>query len=270
MLVRGNTWLQRRHTKVLDNAYSAAKSIRVLENQYCQGSPITDKAQIGRTVYEYARSLCDRQLLTIRNNLTQFKINSFLLGRHRSTEADALPVSSSVSEGPVAAEAAAEVRADTLVEKLRFIESVIEPYRHTNFSEADVSSPPDSISQKPSGKKVGRASNGVNAQVTSAADSSVTDPAAHFTDPAVTEVEQAAADLARSGILGSFSMNKEKTARYEQQVVQELRQWQQQSKQALRWLAILLFVPIIVAVLAKQLVFGPVFGNYSDSLWPTR
>jgi len=52
---------------------------------------------------------------------------------------------------------------------------------------------------------------------------------------------------------------------YEQQVVQELRLQRQQQQVALRWLAILLVVPLAVGVLTRHLVFEPLLGNYSDA-----
>ncbi|WAL62723.1 hypothetical protein [Thermocoleostomius sinensis] len=51
---------------------------------------------------------------------------------------------------------------------------------------------------------------------------------------------------------------------YEQQVIQELRWQRQQNRIALRWLLILLLVPILLQVLAKNLVFEPILGSYSD------
>ena len=90
-------------------------------------------------------------------------------------------------------------------------------------------------------------------------------PAAKTTDPTLFQFEVAAEDLGRPGLLGSFKLNKKQTAQYEQQVVQELRLRRQQSRSALRWLALLIIVPFLVALLAKIFLFGPVLGDYSDT-----
>lgn len=99
------------------------------------------------------RSLCDRKLLTIRNNLTQFKINSFLLGRPLSSRpfSDGADIKSADISPPIlddslsaesAAKAAATVSnasvttyestqesANDVIQRLSFIESVISRYR---------------------------------------------------------------------------------------------------------------------------------------------
>lgn len=284
-------WLSRRHAQVLNSAYEAAREIRALENQYCQGQPITDDAQIGKTVYDYVRSLCDRKLLTIRNNLTQFKINSFLLGRPLSSRpfSDGADIKSADISPPIlddslsvesAAKAAATVSnasvttyestqesANGVIQRLSFIESVISRYRDPYSLEAPISSP------QSSGQLSGRSSGQSSGQIDPDAPLPIDGPSENLSvggvakgiDPAVLQFEIAADELARPGLLGSFSLNRKQTAQYEQRVVQELRARQQQSRSALRWLAVLLFVPFLVAVLTKVFFFGPMLGNYSDA-----
>ena len=55
-------WLARRHSQVLNNAYAAAQEINALEMKYCAGQPVIDPEAVGKTVYDYVRSLCDRLL----------------------------------------------------------------------------------------------------------------------------------------------------------------------------------------------------------------
>lgn len=261
-------WLEKRHAQVLNSAYQAAQEIRSLENQYCGGQPITDPSVMGQTVYSYVRSLCDRKLLTIRNNLAQLKVNSFLLGRPVSEVA---PIGSSHLEPQIdetgsgnTKPSTAEVKAaasDEVITKLKFIESVLSRYRDPHIQNVYV---PESTSQ------VAPQSPQPNEAVTLAAedvsmDQAEASVAAQSTDPALAQLEVAAADLARPGLLGSFSMNRKKIEQYEKQVILELRQWRQQSRAALRWIAILLIVPILTTVLSKHLLFGPLLGNYSNT-----
>ena len=251
-LMGAGQWLSHRHVQVLDRAYQAAQEIRSLEDQYCQGQPITDEAKIGKTVYDYVRSLCDRKLLTVRNNLAQFKVNSFLLGQPPLASANGTtPNANNVTN------AAKEITDNSLIQKLSFIESVISRYRDpfhletANLSEQPRSRPAKTTDPLPiDGPPL---------------DLEAGSTATQGTDPALLQFEVAAEDLARPGLFGSFSLNRKQTKQYEQKVVQELRQRQQQSKSALRWLAVLLAVPILIAVLAKALVFGPALGNYSDT-----
>ncbi|MGB3615888.1 MAG: hypothetical protein WBA10_18985 [Elainellaceae cyanobacterium] len=204
-------WLKCRHSQVLDNAYIAAQKIKDLENEYCGGRPITDEATLGRAVYDYVRSLCDRELLKVRNNLAQFKLNSFLLGR---------PL---VSADDADRQAAHETEQDSL-------------------GRSPDTLPIDGVPKKPRGHA----------------------SAAQITDPALAQIEMTATELSRPGLLGGFSLNRKQTEQYEKQVVLEMRQWRRQSRTALRWIAILLIAPILIGVLAKSLLFGPLLGNYGD------
>jgi len=255
-----NQWLVNRNTHMLNRAYEVAQAIKTLETQYADGQPITESDQMGKTVYDYARSLCDRHLLQIRNQLTQFRINSFLLGAPLPTAS--LPVDHSETNDDNYSSSTASV---DVVTKLSFIESVISQYREKPYPDTPID--PQQLSAKPQNKanpKPISAGTVAEKLKSSPPPNAATKSRDLASNPAISEVEMAATELARPGLLGSFSMNKQKTAQYEQQVVQELRQWRQQSKRALRWLAILLFVPLISAILTKQLLFGPLLGSYSD------
>ncbi len=260
-------WLSRRHDRVLDNAYTAAQEIRSLEKQYCGGKAITDERQLGRTVYDYARSLCDRKLLTIRNNLTQFRINSFLLGANPATKAaEKLPIEATRADSAILTKS--QLVPDEVINKLNFIESVISRYR-----DSDAPTPTIDLSRQPQvptkAARLTRSSRQTSPESSLAIDSPEAELAAERlanpnANPAVLEVEVAAKELARPGLLGSFTLNRKQTKEYEQQVVQELRQRNKQSRIALRWAAILIILPIAAAFLAKTFIFGPVLGNYSD------
>ncbi|MGB7413577.1 MAG: hypothetical protein WA902_05160, partial [Thermosynechococcaceae cyanobacterium] len=248
-------WLHQRQARVLNSAYTAAQEIQALERQYFEGNPVAEHSNVGKTVYDYLKSLCDRKLLKIRNNLTQFRINSFLLGHPPKTSSSPLQ---DINQEQIEATDGSESFSDDVLEKLNFIESVISRYRDLDLQtnqadlQAAVGTPAPAKKKVRSAPDIAAERQGENA-------------AALISDPALLEVEMTAIELSRPGLLGSFSMSKEQNAVYEQRVVQELRQLRQQSRRALRWLAILLLVPILVAVLVKNLVFGPVLGNYSNT-----
>jgi hypothetical protein len=56
---------------------------------------------------------------------------------------------------------------------------------------------------------------------------------------------------------------------YEQQVLQDLRLRRAQTKIAVRWLLILLLIPLLVQMLTKNAILNPLFGTYSDR-YPTK
>lgn len=279
-------WLRRRQSLLLSNAYSAAQGIRALEEQYGQGQPILNAATIGQTVYDYVRGLCDRKRFQIRDNLAQLRVNSFLLGQPsgigNSLGRDTAAQDASLNN---AAPAAAvhdlpDSTNDEILQKLSFIESVIAPYRFATGSSRSSAQTFSVDSASPSktrgivtpplhSTQLDGSSSPADLTVPLPLDSSLDslspgNSAAQKTDPALFQMEVAASELAQPGLLGSFSLNREQTEAYEKRVIQELRERRQQSKIALRWLAILLLTPILIAVLVKQLVLNPALGNYSD------
>ncbi|NJL46051.1 MAG: hypothetical protein HC922_10775, partial [Leptolyngbyaceae cyanobacterium SM2_3_12] len=114
-LNRVTHWLQQRQRNVLNSAFSDAQAIKALEDQYYQGGKIAYSPDQSKTVYDYVRSLRDRKLLQIRTNLTQFRLNSFLLNQSPRPETETLD-----SSGPGPEAVAADVLA-----KLDYIELVI-------------------------------------------------------------------------------------------------------------------------------------------------
>ncbi len=193
-------------------------------------------------VYDYVRSLCDRKLLTIRNNLTQFKINSFLLGRPLSSRpfSDGADIKSADISPPMlddslsvesAAKAAATVSnasittyestqesANDVIQRLSFIESVISRYRDPYTLETPSGSLRSSgqSSGRVSGQMTGRSSSRSSGQVDPNVPLPIDGPfeklsadsaAAKNTDPAVLQVEIAADELAQPGLLPKFCPN---------------------------------------------------------------
>lgn len=63
---------------------------------------------------------------------------------------------------------------------------------------------------------------------------------------------------------GADRIAKEFNPKYEQEVVQELRIRRVQNRMAVRWLAMLLLVPLLVQVLTKNVILNPILGNYFE------
>ncbi|HEY9801612.1 MAG TPA: hypothetical protein V6D25_14745 [Leptolyngbyaceae cyanobacterium] len=63
-------------TSGLEDAYRAANAIRVIEVKHFGGDRIVLSANNGKTVTDYFQTQLERQLLTVRIGLTQFKLSS--------------------------------------------------------------------------------------------------------------------------------------------------------------------------------------------------
>ncbi|MEL7036987.1 MAG: CemA family protein [Cyanobacteria bacterium J06592_8] len=238
---RFSQWLNRRQLQLLDEAYQAAQDIRALEDKYFQGGKITPSHQQSKTIYDYVKSLRDRKLLKIRSNLAQFQLGGFFLNRQISTS-ETLELNSSEISKPEA----------EIITKLDYIESVIGKYRDSDdelerlMAEA---MPPSNSLKKPIDP------------LSIESDEAQVKPINSSITPASTSRLDNRSDLFRGRF---FGFRKELDPEYEQQVIQELRFRQKQGKIAIRWLVILLLIPVLVQVVFKNIVFEPVLGSYTE------
>lgn len=235
-------WLHNRQQQALEEAYEGAQMIADLETQYFNGNKIAYSSDSSKTVYDYVRSLRDRQLLRIRINLLQFSTNNFLFERQFQSKL----AESFEAANPDSVE-------NEVIQKLNYIESVIAKYRDSEdwlnaellkqnaaIAETAVSNPADTT----------RAEAG--------------EIAAKIIDPPILEADsQAKRSRSFFGKLKPFRSEAEE-AKYEQQAIIKMRLRRQQNRIALRWLLIIILIPLLVQFLAKHLIFDPLLGNYSD------
>lgn len=257
-LMQLNQWIHQTSLKALEEAYQGAQTIKQIENTHFNGGMIM--AQPGKTgaVTDYFRTQLDRQLLRVRSNLLRFKATTFLVNRQTLSDArtsDArIPDPDTATSNPVIIEAA-------VLEKLSLIESVVGKYRvfHDLFGDSPPTPeppiPPEVL--KPDSQ-----------DVTAEAQKLHNDPNPTVLRKKPPFPEAKAKPTNRippaAQIFGGVSqIGKEFNAKYEQEVVQELRIRRAQNRAAVRWLAVLLIVPILVQVAVKQSVLNPVLGNYS-------
>ena len=227
-------WFTQRRRKALEAAYEGALTIQKLEVELFDGQKITDAPDKSKTVADYAASLRDRQLLKIRFNLTQFKANSFLF----DTAATAPPVEAK----PDASEDEVQRDREPVLAQLEFIESVVAKYRTAGNTltfltgDAALDTPMPAVESMPV-KEV-------------------------TLDPPMLAADR---DRPRESFLPRLrSPNKETESDYEQQLIGQLRLQRQQNRVALRWLAVLLIIPLSIQILTRNLLFEPLMGSYSN------
>lgn len=269
-------WFHRRQLRALEEAYCAAQQIKALEEQYFRGEAITQTPNQPQTVYDYVRSLRDRQLLRIRLNLTQLRLSSFLLNRPIEPEiqsnSNLEPANGSTA--PPLSDGLVEDNEDSIIEKLSFIDTVINRYRASfedqvmpsvsavKGNHSTSSSPSPSIDAR---KPVDRIS----------ADPTLNPPdhsSARVIEPLILSSHPDHLHPHTSGWFGnhlSIDFRRRFDPNYEQKIVQELRIRRKQDRLALQWLMILLLIPLFIQMLAKNFVFEPILGSYSDRN-PTR
>lgn len=247
-----NTCLHRQQLQRLEAAYKAAAAIKALEDHYYEGGKIAYSPEQTKTVFDYVKSLRDRQLFKIRFNLTLFRLGGFWLGPQmpiQSVQSSAAPslTSESVEIGKPDAD---------IIQKLQFIETVICKYRE-----------PDEM--------LGRYWHGESPATSAAAAAASEEPttdAPPLKTQSASPTAQTNSPKDKPPFFRGFGqlkqelkqMRQELSPEYEQQVIQEIRLRRKQDQIAIRCLALLLIVPILVQLVSKNLILEPILGNYSD------
>ncbi|QKD84178.1 hypothetical protein HPC62_20145 [Thermoleptolyngbya sichuanensis A183] len=238
-----NRWLVQNQLRSLDEAYRGALQIQELERQYFGGDRIAFRADLSKTVFDYVKTKRDRQLLRVRANLTRFRLSSFLQNTDVTPE----------SAVPTAQE-------QQILEKLGFIERVIGKYRDLDnmldqiAAEAGDETMADTTIAAPEPGKLTKDLRTSRGKVSG----SKPLPPMHSG-----ETDSSDSILNRLSSIGK-ELSKELSPPSEQEIVTELRLRRKQNRIALRWLAVLLLLPLLTQVLTKNLIFEPLLGSYSD------
>ncbi|ELS04656.1 CemA family [Xenococcus sp. PCC 7305] len=216
-----NQWLRNIPTKALNASYQSALAIKAIEDQHFGGKMISPEVEGGQSVYEYYKTVLDRELTKINFNLTQLRIGNFLdLGQ--ASAKNVLDISEKKAESE-----------SEILDKLRFIETVISKYRQKQGQENIEPGFPT----KP---------------INSNRESTLIFPEAiREKSDAVLE------DRDKSRPLRGNKLSPQ----YEQKVIGQLRQLREQRKITIRIVVLLLLFPLLVNILAKNLIFRPFIDN---------
>ncbi|MGK7944473.1 MAG: hypothetical protein AB4058_08380, partial [Microcystaceae cyanobacterium] len=226
---KANQLVQKIPTNALNTAYQSAVNIQTIENDHFQGKIISPEVEGGQCVYEYYKSALDRELATINLNLTQLKISKFF-----KVNVTTSPTNESEEE---------EITRDSdVLEKLRFIETVIGKYRKQQ-EEVEVRQAKTPITPL-KGEKIppitpSPSSPNENEQ-----------PPNNLLEEIEREIEQI-----------NPLRRRQYTAEYEQEVVEKLRRLRLERKISIRILLTLLIVPLLVQIVTKNLIYAPLIDN---------
>ncbi|MCS7030634.1 MAG: hypothetical protein NZL92_03750 [Gloeomargarita sp. SKYG116] len=196
-----NGWLLKQAYRTLERAHRAAQRIKALEERY--GRALTQTTLPDPAQSRYIQGILDRQLLTIRINLAQFRMFSFLVNH------DELPLE--VEQG--------------FLRKLSFIESAIAPYRQ---------------------------------QATAKSASSKSSTTTENESP----LERRKKKESGSFLTTLQEFTQELQPGYEKQVVEEIRAFRRQGQTAIRFLCLLLLLPLLTQVLTKNLIYTPLLDHF--------
>lgn len=268
---RMNAWLRRRQLRTLDEAYQGARHIHALEIQHFDGNAIAPTLNQKKVVVDYLLSLRDRQLLRIRANLADFRAKGFFLNYDNLNRADrdagGETETSHIKADRAEADHTEAIEQREIFEKLDFIESILVKYRDT---------PPDEIgilkvdsAEHPRAEAISDIPDEPSQRSAQTAEESL-----HLKSAEPHALASKSQNNHRHSQNSTFfhrikSIGQRDIRADEQKVVNAFRLRIQQRKLTIKWIAILIVIPILVQVLAKNFVFEPLLGSYSDK-YPER
>jgi hypothetical protein len=275
-LTQINQRIYRNALAALEQAYQAAIVIKSIEETHFNGDAILIQPGMGKTVTDYFETQLKRQLIRIRTNLLRFQITTFLVNRQTLGRVEVEEINSEVDQDSESTLNQIPSEASVL-EKLSYIESVVGKYRALNdvlrdfFSDGVMAQQPEAgaiLPIKPEVLGPDEPSEGKQGEPTVPKNSSELASPPKIVVAKVKPIEPKPVEPKRNDVMrlfgGASKISKEFSPKYEQEVVQELRVRRAQNRMAVRWLALLLLLPLFVQALTRHLVLNPVLGNYFD------
>lgn len=234
-LVAANRWYLETPERSLDEAYKAALAIKAIEDEYFNGKKIATDGAYGNSAMSYFQGELKKYLRTIRMRLTEFKASRPWFGSSHQTITKLAKNDGTASTNDSFAIQTKNSPA-LILEKLRFIDEITVKYADYANNSSDLVRPAQVI-------KVERVTAPENQQKTTghpfenkASDSGV---------------------LPRS-ILGTLNrLQTELDPQAEEVVVENFRKSQKKTLIAVRMVLLLMIVPFLTHLLAKQIIVGP-------------
>ncbi|MDS3861181.1 proton extrusion protein PcxA [Thermosynechococcaceae cyanobacterium BACA0444] len=271
-------WYLSTPERALNASYTAALKIRAIENEHFGGRPISRLALSDGSEGTYFQAELQKLLKTVRMRLTEFKAT------HRILEIDA-PASSVIFQGnlsnsqPVqnldreASPATYTVTAEvinpddvTIPAKLRFIDATLNRYKRLHDSELSALGTPSVSRQNPeqngSGKK------------TSKSTAARTDPAnlelgsfyeSGYSNEDLTDDSKLDSGFIPRSILRTadrFRRELDPGDNNEEEIVRDFRTSKARTRIAIRFILLLIIIPLLTQQLSKILVIGPIVNHF--------
>ncbi|WP_066377545.1 MULTISPECIES: proton extrusion protein PcxA [unclassified Anabaena] len=262
-LLSAYRWYLRTPERSLDEAYKAALKIQAIEDEYFQGNKIDfDSAIYSSSVMDYFESDLNKQLKLVRMRLTEFKFSRWFANESNQKAAHKAGI-----EYPSPA---------VILEKLKFIDEVTSKY--TNFEPEATSSPIVNQSSSIPHESVPHHNKSLTTPsgITPAQKNNLVERIYAPTSPPTPRQNIQANNKIRrkadsTGILPRSILSTigrlqiELDPNSEQDVVQNFRQAQKRTIISIRFILLLIIVPLLTHQLSKALVVGPLVDRLRTS-----
>jgi hypothetical protein len=236
-LLRAYQWYLRTSERSLDQAYKEALQIKAIEDEHFNGNKIDfDSTRYSRSVMDYFESDLKKHLKTIRMRLTEFKASRLFLNESNEKAARELGI-----EYP---------HLSLILEKLKFIDEITGKYTRFDEIQTDDSRVPDNSLTivEPSKNQLKQPNLSVQ----------------KLKNQPIANKTNTTGVLPRSIFNTISRLQIELDPKAEQDVVKNFRNTQRRTIISVRFLLLLIIVPILTHQLSKALLVGPIVDRYFD------
>ncbi|MEO0405766.1 MAG: proton extrusion protein PcxA [Cyanobacteria bacterium P01_A01_bin.135] len=251
---RANRWLRRTPNRALTDAYEAAIAIKAIEDNHFGGGKISPDGEYSQSqnVYNYFSGQLTSNLRTIRVRLAEFRLSDSVIRVTRS-ERNADPIEVSEAGELQTVDISNDARAT--LRKLKLIDEVVSRYR-------------DKSAQAPQSPDRGAiAQNGSNAPAMLSAiakDEAQMRSARRREVAKSSPIKEAASITDKTGVLPRSILRtvdritRELNPASENQVVDEFRDSKARTAVSLRFILLIIIVPLLTHQVTKAFVVGPI------------
>lgn len=249
-------WYLETPERSLEQAYKAALMIKALEDEHFEGKKVSPASKdYGDSVMSYFMADLKKYLKTARLRLAEFKTSRSWM---KLTEQDVskIPVDDQVNHHKSYALQLRE-EPSVIIEKLNFVDQIIEKYK-INDELANLSSSLVPVTPKNQNVIKVDSNNPISQETVVYEPTSSTDVSSND------KLSDKSGVLPRSIGRTFERIQQELDPKAEQQVVQNFRRSKKRTIVAVKFLLILIIVPILTQQLSKALVVGPIVEQFRD------
>lgn len=253
-----NQWFLETPERALEQAYNAALQIQAIEDEHFNGKRISaENADYGDSVMSYFKAELAKNLSLAKQRLVEFKASRSFLNLANQNTANLNGVNGAAKSGDYKGMGARD-QPSLILEKLKFIDQVISKYRaepRNQQSDRSLSLVPISAEAQTETNQF-ELSN-LNGKYSATEKESIINKAENLSDQ--TGV------LPRS-ILRTFGrISRELNPKAEEDVVQRFRTSQAKTAISIRFLLLLIVIPLLTFQFSKNFVIGPIVDRYFES-----
>ena len=249
-LYRARRWYEQTPSRALDQAYDAALMIKAIEDEHFAGQAISPaSASYSENTFAYFQTELKKYLKIAELRLSEFKASRSFFN---TTDASA-----SVKVGSPASHLQSSEQASVLLEKLKFVDEVIDRYKPRVAESLSL------VAIDPPGS-------GASSNLSPSFSSSQRLDQSYV--PPFTRLEKSDGLLDKTGvlprtILGTVNrIKRDLDPDSEQQVVQSFRSTKAKTTIAIRFLLLLIIVPLLTQQLSKTFIVGPIVDRLRTPL----